>query len=260
LPDYDKKCPKFGKNSSFHGYFSVEAYHSSDKIFRSFETHDEELNPYLNLRTTTETARYSYSNGVRLKWHNSSGFALGLGIDRNVINERFNFTQDGAREIKTIISIDTIFSSDGSFTTAADTTRVEIQGVKTNIISNSYTSVDLPIHLSYQREFSKWAVGLSGGVYVNLFFDQKGRILNFNNEPSWISSGEEQELDIYRPNSGVKFDGAITVIYHLTPSIDIMAEPYFKYNPNSFTRENHPLKQYYNTMGIRTGLRYNFGF
>lgn len=257
-PDYDKKCPKFGRST--HGYFSVEAYHASDKPLRTFSTDDEEFNPYLELRNSTETSRYSYSNGIRFKWHNSSGLGLGIGLDRNVINETFNFTENDAREVKVIISIDTTFNTDGSFTTSTDTTRVELQGTKTNRINNSYTSVDLPIHLSYQREFGRWAVGISGGVYVNLLFNQEGRILNFDEKPAWISSGSQNELDIYRARSGVKFDGSITVIYHLTNSLDIMVEPYFKYNPNSLTRVNHPLNQFYNTVGIRTGLRYNFGF
>ncbi len=258
LPDYAKKCPKFG--NSVHGYFSVEAYHSSDYNLKRFTSADEEFNSYINLRNETENTVYSYSNGIRFKWHNNSGLGLGLGLERSVIKETFSFVEQDAREVKVLISIDTLFNTDGTFTTSTDTTRIEIAGVRTNRINNSYTSIDLPLHLSYQMEFGRWAVGLSGGIYINLMFDQKGRILNFDNKPAWITSGSDNELDIYRPKSGLKFDGAISLIYHLTPSIDIMTEPYFKYNPNSLTRENHPLKHYNNTLGIRAGLRYNFGF
>ena len=258
LPDYDSKCPRFG--TSIHGYFSVEAYHSSDFNFRSFMSVNDDFSDYVALREETETSRYSYGNGIKFKWHNRSGLGVGFGVERSVINETFSFIENDAREVKILISIDTLFNTDGSFTTSTDTTRIELQGVRTNRIFNSYTSVDIPLNLSYQIELRKWAVAITGGLNINVLFNQKGRILNFDNKPAWISSNEENELDIYRAQSGVKFDGAITVIYHLTKSIDIMAEPYFRYNPNSFTRENHPLKQYYNTAGIRTGLRYNFGF
>ena len=259
-PDYDKKCPKFGKSRGFHGYYSIEAYHSSDITFRNFDADNEEFNDHINLRSSTETSTYSYSNGLRFKWHNSSGLGIGVGIDRNVINERFSFVDNDAREVRTIISIDTLFNTDGTFETFSDTTRVELQGSVTNVINNSYTSIDLPIHLSFQKEFGRWAVGISGGIYINLLFDQKGRILNFDESPAWITKGPTNELDIYRTTSGVKFDASLTLIYHITPSFDLMAEPYFRYNPNSLTRINHPLSHFYNTAGFRTGLRYNFGF
>ncbi len=258
MPEYDKKCPSFGK--SLHGYFSVETYVSSDYNLKTLVTDNEEFKPYADLRSSTERGLYSYSYGVRFKWHNNSGLGLGIGLDRSIVNEKFTFVENDAREVKVIISIDTLFNMDGSFTTSTDTTRVEIQGTRTNIINNSYTSLDLPLHLSYQMEFRRWAIALSGGIYVNLMFDQKGRILNFQGEPAWINNDEKNELDIYRASSGVKFDGAITLVYHLNNYLDILAEPYFRYNPNSLTRENSPVQHFNNTMGIRTGIRYNFGF
>ena len=257
-PDYDNKCPKFGKSRT--GFFSVEAYHSSDFNLKSLASKSDEFAAYAAVRAQTERSRYSFSDGVKLKWHNNSGLSFGVGVERNQINERFTYKDEDARETRTLITFDTLFMPDGTFIPSTDTTRIELGGIKMNDISNNYTSIDLPINLSYQIELNRWAVAINAGVHINLLFTQKGRILGIDNQPAWISNGSINELEAYQAKSGLKFDGSISVIYHLTDQIDLMVEPYFKYNNNSFTLEKYQLDQYYNTVGLRTGARYNFGF
>lgn len=257
-PDYDKKCPKFGKTKT--GYFSVEAFHSSDYNIKTLTSKTPEYESYALSRSETESARYSFSDGIKVKWHSNSGLVFGLGVERSQINERFVFVDEDAREVRILYSIDTLFMPDGTFTTSSDTTRIDINGVKLNDVHNRYTSIDLPINLSYQLELNKWALALNAGINVNLLFTQKGRILNISDEPVWSTPGSSNELDAFTAKSGLKFDGSISIIYHLTDNIDLMIEPYFRYNNTSITLEKYQLDQKYNTIGIRTGARYNFGF
>lgn len=258
LPEYENKCPKFGKSRT--GFFSVDFYHSNDYNLRHIQAKSDDFSYYEDLRINTESSVYSYSDGARIRWYSNSGFGIGFGLERSRINERFSFTDNNAFETKTLITLDTIFGLDGSYTTSSDTTRIEVSGSRTNIISNSYTSIDLPLSLTYQIELNKWAIALNAGVNINLLFSQKGRILGINGKPNWINSGPANEIEAYQPKSGLKFDGSVSIIYHLTPNLDIMAEPYFRYNNNSLTLEKYVLDHYYNTIGLRTGIRYNFGF
>lgn len=258
LPEYDKKCPKFGKSRT--GFFSVEAFHASDYNIKTLVAKSNEFDEYVIARNNTEKKMYSYSDGLRVKWHNNSGFGIGLGFERSVIRELFEFVDPTAREVKVLISIDTLFNPNGTFVTNQDTTRIEVNGTMRNMINNRYVSIDFPFSLSYQIELRRWAIGINAGVNLNLLFNQKGRILGLNNKPAWINSDNSNELDAYRAKSGLKFDGSLSIIYHLTSNVDILAEPYFRFNGNSLTKEKYNLDHYNNTIGIRTGIRYNFGF
>lgn len=257
MPEYDRKCPKFGNSKT--GYFSIELYHSSDRILRQLSSKSSEYEEYADMRNNSETAMYSFSNGIGITWHHSQGIGIGLGVERSQINELFSFVEQDAREVRVLISIDTLFNTDGTFSTSIDTMRIEVQGVKKNYVANQYTSIDLPITMSYRWKREKWSFGVRGAVYLNLLFNQKGRVLGLNGKPAWISEGTENELDAYRAKSGLKFDGSIDVSYNFTPLWAIYAQPYFRYNGNTYTRDSYQLDHFMNTMGIRAGVRYNFG-
>ena len=258
LPDYDNQCPKFGKRKT--GYFSVEAYHSSDMIMKALIAKSSEDENYAAARMDTESQLYSFSNGVGVTWYHIDGIGIGLGIERSQINELFSFVEQDAREVRVLITLDTLFNTDGTYTTSIDTTRIEVQGVKKNYVTNQYTSIDLPISLSYRWDRKRWDIGVRGAVYLNLLFNQKGRVLGINDKPAWITEGNDNELDAYRAKSGLKFDGSIDVTYHLTHMWDVYMQPYFRYNGNTYTRDNYQLDHFMNTMGVRAGIRYNFGF
>lgn len=258
LPDYDKQCPKFGKRKT--GYFSVETYHSSDMIMKALIAKSSEDENYAAARMDSESQLYSFSNGVGVTWHHIDGIGIGLGIERSQINELFSFVEQDAREVKVLITLDTLFNTDGTYTTSIDTKRIEVQGVKKNYVTNQYTSIDLPISLSYRWDRKRWGIGVRGAVYLNLLFNQKGRVLGINGKPAWITEGNQNELDAYRAKSGLKFDGSIDVTYHLTHMWDVYMQPYFRYNENTYTQDNYQLDHFMNTMGVRAGIRYNFGF
>lgn len=258
LPDYENKCPKFGH--SYHGYFSVEAYHAANKNIRNLHAKTPAWKSHVAMRDSTESARYSYSNGVLFRWHNSAGLSLGAGIEHNRINEIFQYVEPNSRQVKTVISTDTIFLGDGTYTTSTDTTRIELMGTKSNRILNHYQSFEIPIRIAFQREFGRFGIGIQAGVNFNVLGTNRGRILDQSQKPKWISSSGKNEWDSYANNSIIKFDAAIHIVYHLSPTLDILAAPYFRYSKHTLTKESYPVHHSYHTMGIRAGLRYNFGF
>ena len=137
LPDYDKQCPKFGKRKT--GYFSVETYHSSDMIMKALIAKSSEDENYAAARMDSESQLYSFSNGVGVTWHHIDGIGIGLGIERSQINELFSFVEQDAREVKVLITLDTLFNTDGTYTTSIDTKRIEVQGVKKNYVRFRWT-------------------------------------------------------------------------------------------------------------------------
>ena len=160
--------------------------------------------------------------------------------------------------IKTVITFDTTFHSNGSYTTQSDTSRIEIEGVEIRNINNSYKMIDIPVFLGYRFSGKKIDVSLKAGVTYNLLFQTKGQILDQSGEPRQIHKESTYGKQVFADKIIMRYFTAVTLDYHLNEYINISVEPYFKGSTGNINLSTYPINQTYHTLGIRTGVKFNF--
>ena len=67
--------------------------------------------------------------------------------------------------------------------------------------------------------------------------------------------GEDGVVPAFRPRAGTAFYGSLTALYHLGGRYSLLAEPFLKSYPQSFTRPEYALSQTYWMSGVQLGLR-----
>ena len=80
-------------------------------------------------------------------------------------------------------------------------------------------------------------------------------MLDTSYQPVNITTGKGSSPYQFKTNAGLGFIGAVSVYYKVNDKIHILAEPYFRYNLSQINKENLTLKQKYNTIGLRVGVR-----
>ena len=93
------------------------------------------------------------------------------------------------------------------------------------------------------------------GPVINIYSWQKGEILDTSFLPVNISTGKGTSPYQFKTNAGIGFIGAVSVYYKLNDKIHVMAEPYYRHNFSQMNKENLTLKQKYNTIGLKVGVR-----
>ena len=132
---------------------------------------------YINDRKNTESSLLSYSMGARLGYL-YKGYSIKSGFDYSNINEKFHIIIRNVKSTQTIITIDTIMNSDGTYTIRRDTTLKEQYGEEEIKRYNTYRTINLPIIAGYNVKYYKHSFGINAGVLFNLAFRRNGYILS----------------------------------------------------------------------------------
>ena len=93
------------------------------------------------------------------------------------------------------------------------------------------------------------------GPVINVYSWQKGEVLDTALQPVSITTGKGNSTYQFKTNAGFGLMGAVSVYYKLNDKLHLMAEPYFRYNLSPLNKDNLTLKQKYNTVGLKLGLR-----
>ena len=80
-------------------------------------------------------------------------------------------------------------------------------------------------------------------------------MLDTAGRPVSITTGKNSSPYQFKTNAGIGFIGAVSVYYKITDKLHLVAEPYFRYNFSPMNKETITLKQKYQTVGLRLGVR-----
>ena len=101
----------------------------------------------------------------------------------------------------------------------------------------------------------KLHVNINAGPVINIYSWQKGEVLDTALRPVNITTGKESSPYQFKTNAGVGVMAAVSLYYKLNEKIHLMAEPYFRYNFSPLNTDKLTLKQKFNTVGLRLGIR-----
>lgn len=251
LSAFRQDCPSFVTDRTGI-YFDL--YWSHEYGVSNFTAANQELEAYQILRESTESSTYSYSVGGRMTMMLPNGLGLKTGLNFSQYNERFNYLDPKSNDIQTVIIIDTI---DGMV--VRDTNRIVIPGSREISITNRYTSLDIPLLLSYEWDVrERMYMTVNGGIYLNLLFRESGKVITPGGEVIDLSASGGDNKSFYKDNVGLSLFGSVGLHYRWIKNIDLILEPNFRLLLKSATTTEYPLKHKWFTGGLITGVRYNF--
>lgn len=216
---------------------------------RTFSARSEEYLEYAQQRSNTESTRLSYGASARLSIVFPWGGAIRSGIGYTQLNEQLVYRNSKVRQT----TITEIYGPNG-----------EVIGTDTSFITentilkynNQHRLIDIPLQLGYEVRYNKVTLAANAGVNLNVAYANKGSYLGPRNLlPTRFDNDDPNVEPIYKTKVGMSWQASLGLHYQLNDHLDLMAEPYLRYYPDSFTLNDYPLSQKYLVGGIGVGLR-----
>ncbi len=241
-PDPKVNCYQFLKKKHFILY--LEPYVGPGLNMYQLTAKSSENNAYADARSNSETAQLSGLAGLRLALQYQA-LVLKLGIQYQLINEKFTYTKNGE------VRVTEIYEYPGGPLLRTDT----MVGLRIIEHHNFRHLLNLPISLGYIRYGKLLDISASVGTGLNVFAQHSGQYLNdtlapvkYNNIVSNTNQGFKQSLGGF-----VTLD--INVSKKISKRSELFIEPGLIYYFNSFTISSDPLKQNYFSPHIKFGLK-----
>jgi hypothetical protein len=229
--------------------FSVDILLSPNFALREMEARSLEHVDYARDRENSESPVFAYSASARFSASTRWGLALRTGLTYSQINERFSYLNEQEERIV----ITNIRDNDGNIIGTDTLVEVGTRRVETN---NRYRMLDIPLLAGYEFRHQKFGFSVNGGILLNLLFDQKGDMLSPGDRtPVTFTRGQENDIRPFRDRLALGWYGSVGVTYELDKNLDLLVEPFFRIDPQSFTRSDFILSQRYFTTGLSVGLR-----
>lgn len=237
LPD----CPAFEKNAAGNKKY-FEFYAGPDLALRSMS--DTGNSAYLQKRKESQKVSAAFSAGIRYTKVFNNSMSIRAGINYSQINEKFTYVKGN------LVQITYIIDANGDTTGTYITT-----GTRYKTTHNKYRSFDIPLLVGYELGNGRLHANINVGPVINVYSWQKGEVLDTALQPVSITTGKGNSTYQFKTNAGFGLMGAVSVYYKLNDKLHLMAEPYFRYNLSPLNKDNLTLKQKYNTVGLKLGLR-----
>ena len=251
MDDFRQDCPSFVTDRT--GVY-LDLYLSHELPFRSLKAKAQALEPYAALRSNSEGPTYSFSAGARLTLMLPNGLGLKTGLNFSQVNEKFTHVDTESDIVKEVVTTTII---DG--VTQIDTNTIIIPGTRDIVSTNKYRSFDIPLLLSYEWDvMERTYVTVNGGAYLNLLFKESGKILSPSGEVIDLADSSSDKLAIFKNNIGISLFGSVGLHYRMNSSIDLILEPNIRMVVKSATVDAYSLEHSWMTVGLITGMRYNF--
>ena len=230
----------------------IELLGSVYKTIRTLETFSDEFDEYLQLRDETEKLQPAISSGVNFVLTIPNQLRIKSGFHVLKMNERFNYFNPTAEQTE----IMEVKDPNTGAVLRADTTR--FVGPLTEVANNRLTTFDIPLLIGYEKQIGRFGIGLTGGAFINVFFRNKGTILDpVNFQPiDFSSDNPENSLDLFKDKVGVSWYGSLNMAYRINPSLGLVLEPNLRYFPSYFNDPDFVVNQKYLNLGVSLGLRY----
>lgn len=231
---------------------SLIAYVSYDNLFRSMNSSVPTLQSYIDLRNSTEKILEGYRAGIQLKYGLPSGLYFKGGLEFSRINENF-YHADTITTTK-ILPNQVIRLDIGS---NGDTTEVFGMGIVTTIetkrweVYNTFTSINFPLLVGYQKDMNKWSIGLEVGVLINSSTSFTGMILDETKNVIDASG-------LYKSSFGLGILGGVSIGYYIGPGLKFLIIPSFQRQLGFINNSTNPIQQRYTRYGVGIGVEWVF--
>jgi len=213
---------------------------------------DSTASSYLQVRRETEKAlEYLHGSLLLGSRHRTGWYALtGLGYTR--ITEQFSFSTTGTERdsVEGITEIYINAEGDSIFTEGmVERTRHIIYRKRSY---GSYTLLDVPLIVGFDREKGRWSFGAEAGVFFNISLKAKGDAV-IENERIRLEG-----TNWFKPSVGLSYYGSIRVGYALDEKTRISLGPTFRYVPDISDPDRNNFVQKYGLLGVNIGIARRF--
>lgn len=248
---YDEKssvasCP------SFEGYYSGIYFYAeanSGYTIQHLNALSPDYNDLVARRVTEEHSAIamSFTAGIGKQWKNGFVAETGFNYDRLKIDF-------GLDRTRTIVDTYECVNDQGEVVQKSDTTLVS---GNENMLSNSFTQVNVPLVLGYEMYLSeRFSILGKAGVLVNLnsrnegqVMDQEGNLVSYNSENVATS--------MFKTNLGLSYTSSLLMEGIINRNLSAYAGLSANFYPSNFSLIDNPIKQTYTRLGLTTGLKYS---
>lgn len=233
----------------------VEAYASADYSQKRI-TNIDATNNYLRRKDSAEQEQMGFTTGVRFSKNLTENWFIKAGLQFSQINEIFSNRTENERRQTIVITTRTLIRMGLPDTTISDTSSLIQIGYKTVRTQNRYSSLEVPILISYEtgNSESNWKFAITGGLIINATTWYSGKTYdeNFN-----VVSLKESNNGAGFYNHQLGFSAYLSgsIYKKLTPNFSLFVEPYYRVGINK-NNISAGFTQQFNTMGATIGLRY----
>jgi hypothetical protein len=229
-------------------YASFDLSFSNEWRQRSLSASSPDYQGYADLRNASEQFLNAHSAALRLSLISASGITLKSGIQISTHTETFlqsrielvavpNPIRDANGQV---IGMDTLFQNRSYQWTT----------------KNRFHTIDIPVLAGYEFALGRLNVGLNGGALLNMAFNQQGTFLGPDGKTVLdFSSNRPDAYPAFKNRLGVGWYGSAQLSFPISPSLRVLAEPYYSAFPRSYTNSDYPVAQRYQTMGLFVGVR-----
>ena len=244
----DGDCYEFTKKKRRSKSLLLDAYFGYDYANKTLKNQAQEASKLLNYRQESEKVANAFSGGIRFTAVRS-GVGVSSGVHVNHIVERFENVNSFAEH--TNISINKITDASGNVI-RLDTVITRVRGKEISQKYNRYTSINIPLQLSYHTKLSNWGLSIYTGPMFNFRFYKSGTIFDENK----VQKAFGNDSNIFKSRLDISLLANVSISRRLTEHIYLLAEPTFLCQPKSFTISSYPLSQQYMRAGLYLGIRY----
>lgn len=235
--------------------FYIETYGSAD-FSKKRVTNISTSESYLRRKDSAEQQQLGFNAGVRLMRNLADNWYIKAGVQFSQINELFTNKIENERRLTTVITTRTLIRPGLADTTISDTTSLLQIGYKTERTRNRYSSIEIPILLSYETgsDESNWRFALTGGLIINATTWYSGKTYDDNFNVVNLKP-TNTGFSFYRHQLGFSAYASASIVKKLTPSFSLFLEPYYRVGINK-NNISAGFTQQFNNMGATLGLRY----
>ncbi|MEO7263832.1 MAG: hypothetical protein ABIW38_02915 [Ferruginibacter sp.] len=233
-------CPDMERNTSANKKY-LDFYAGPDYSMASYS--DTGNSNYKQLRQASTRTAFGFSAGVRYTKVFNNSMSIRAGINYSQVNEKFTYKQ--GNYVQVVYIINNNGDTTGSYS---------VSGTRYKNSTNVYRMADIPLAVGYEMGNDRIHVNINAGVIINVYSWQKGNVVDTSNNPVDITTGTNSPYS-FKTNAGIGFTAGASVYYKLNDRLHLLAEPYFRYNLSQANKPGITLKQKFNTLGIRLGLR-----
>ncbi len=247
LPD----CPNLNYTGRNDWY--MEVFGALDMPFKTLKGTTDKSD-FIDQKDSSEKFLLSWSAGMRISKNISNSWLIKTGFHYSQINEKFLYQNEKERRITTIVTIRTIVRAPGDTLYVADSSQVEVTGVRMKKTYNRYRNLDIPLLLSYEMRHPGLTIAVQGGTIFNMSSRFTGDMLDTTGLP--LSQSGKNPASQFKNSLGFGLYAGASVIKSIGEEVDVFAEPYYRRYLNNHASIAAPFEQYLSAWGVQFGIRY----
>lgn len=241
-----KVADKTGKLWSISGMFTAQilnsAYSANSNANLSW------FNEYYTNRISNDKARFCYNAGIKLERRISGHFGIGTGLIYSVIE--FQELQVIKGQPPAPAYPDSIPTLEATKKTSAG------PSIDKNRYDISFTSLEMPLMISYVLDKKKTQWQLSAGVSYNYLLGTRSLVFNETDTMNVMETNDADNGRLQRHR--FVFVGAAYVTYKLTPALGIYVGPTYRYSLSSLYHPDYVIRQNPYFIGLEGGIKFSF--